>query len=433
MKKNLIYILLILPLLGLLSGCQDDDEIIFDHELPQFEIKSNAILLEFIVPQGTRTDDNLYIVGEFNGGEELAVGDMNWQLERSSNNDIKWGIYLYPSTFINGKTLSDGFYLVSEQQGAERTVKNEDSIHTRDVAMGSRTNVWVNRWKAYFDSNTGEDVEHNGYAVYVEDNTTWDELALYAWGDAELGGGWPGLQVTGTKTIGKVTYKYFDTGEAFKGLNVNLIFNNNNNGKQLEGDGLNVTLDRDYYFRITDTTYEQIEPSDYDGFTIYVDDQSGWDELAIYGWADGVGDVTPGWPGLIQTGTKTINGIVYKSFELGEELTNATANLIFNNNNHGQQFDGPQVIFNQDFYYRITSSNFEVLDPATATPTTPVEPSEPTEPTEPGESYTLYIDNQSGWDALAIYGCGDLELGGGWPGLQPTSPTTINNSDYLYL
>ena len=192
MKKKLIYILLILPLLGLLSSCHDDDEIIFDHELPQFEIKANAILLEFIVPQGTRTDDNLYIVGDFNGGEELAVGDMNWLLERSAGNDIKWGIYLYPSTFLNGKTLNDGFYLVSEQQGIERTVKNDESIHTLDVAIGTRSNVWVNRWKAYFDSTDSDDVEHDGYTIYVEDNTTWDELALYAWGDAELGGGWPG-------------------------------------------------------------------------------------------------------------------------------------------------------------------------------------------------------------------------------------------------
>ena len=433
MKKNLIYILLMLPLLGLLSSCHEDDEIIFDHELPQFEIKTNAILLEFIVPQGTRADDNLYIVGEFNGGEELAVGDMNWQLEKSTGNDVKWGIYLYPSTFVSGKTLSDGFYLVSEQQGIERTVKNEDSTHSLDAAMGTRTNVWVNRWKAYFESGEGDDVKHDGYAIFVEDNTTWEALALYAWGDAELGGGWPGIQVTGIQVIGNVLYKYFDTGEAFKGLNINLIFNNNNNGKQLEGDGLNVTLDRDYYFRISDSGYEQIEPSDYNGFTIYVDDQSGWDDLAIYGWADGIGDVSPTWPGFTQTGARTINGIAYKTFELGEELTGATANLIFNNNNGGQQFDGPQVVFNQNFYYRITNNSFEVLDPNTATPTDPVDPSEPTDPTEPGESYTFYIDNQSGWDAVTIYGWGDIELGGGWPGLQASGTTTINGIECLYF
>ena len=41
-----------LPLFALLNGCDDTDTIIFDDELPQFEIKANAILLEVIMPKG---------------------------------------------------------------------------------------------------------------------------------------------------------------------------------------------------------------------------------------------------------------------------------------------------------------------------------------------------------------------------------------------
>ena len=40
--KKIIYWLFMLPLFALLNGCDDTDTIIFDDELPQFEIKANA-------------------------------------------------------------------------------------------------------------------------------------------------------------------------------------------------------------------------------------------------------------------------------------------------------------------------------------------------------------------------------------------------------
>ena len=49
--KKIIYWLFMLPLFALLNGCDDTDTIIFDDELPQFEIKANAILLEVIMPK----------------------------------------------------------------------------------------------------------------------------------------------------------------------------------------------------------------------------------------------------------------------------------------------------------------------------------------------------------------------------------------------
>ena len=71
--KKIIYWLFMLPLFALLNGCDDTDTIIFDDELPQFEIKANAILLEVIMPKGSAADDEYYIVGDFNGGAEAAV------------------------------------------------------------------------------------------------------------------------------------------------------------------------------------------------------------------------------------------------------------------------------------------------------------------------------------------------------------------------
>lgn len=362
--KKIYYLLLMLPLLAWLSSCDEQEAIVFDHELPQFELKENAILLEVIMPQGTAATDELYIAGAFNGGEE-AVGKLEWKLEKAPNSDVKWGIYLVPSTFAGGKTLADGFYFVSTSKGVERSVKNEDVVHTLNVGVGTRTNVMVARWKAYFDSP--DEDEHDGFVLYIEDNSGWEGLAVYGYGDnGDVTPAWPGAQVTGTKTIGKVTYKYFDMGEAVNKAKVNLIFNNNNGGKQF--DGPQITLDRDYYFRITDSACEEIVPSTYMGYTIYVADNSGWDELALYAHATG-GDVTVGWPGTPVTGTRTINGVKYSCFEVGEGLELVKMNIIFNNNGGGKQFDGPQIMLTRDFYFSITDTACEEVDPNA--PTTP--------------------------------------------------------------
>ena len=131
MKKHIIYSLL--SFLGLcsvvLTGCSKE-EIVFDHELPMFETRDGQQLLEVIMPKGTVAGDEIYIVGEFNGGQETAVGDPRWQLEQSSKNDIKWGIYLDPADFVNGKSLSDGYYFYSASQREEVSLRNEPVLHT---------------------------------------------------------------------------------------------------------------------------------------------------------------------------------------------------------------------------------------------------------------------------------------------------------------
>lgn len=60
--------MLLLPMLFV--GCKQE-EIVFEHEKPQFELKENAILLEVIVPAGTSAKDQIYMVGAFNGQDTL--------------------------------------------------------------------------------------------------------------------------------------------------------------------------------------------------------------------------------------------------------------------------------------------------------------------------------------------------------------------------
>ena len=173
----------------MLGACQKD-EIIFDSELPRFETRPGYQLLEVIVPQSTKASEKIYIAGEFNGGIEEAKKDPRWQLQKAPDTDVKWGIYINPADCINGKTLADGYTFVNVEQGEERSLDNKPVVHTEVPALGGRENVIVYRWADYFNTpaDPGE-IVHDGYVIYVVDNSELDDLHLYAWGDAEAFGG----------------------------------------------------------------------------------------------------------------------------------------------------------------------------------------------------------------------------------------------------
>ena len=83
--------------------------------------------------------------------------------------------------------------------------------------------------------------------IFVNDQTGWDALGLYAWGDGELFGAWPGEASVGDSIVNGTNYKVFllDTNSG----NYHLIFNNWNNGLQLPD--YDIVADRDYFFTIT--------------------------------------------------------------------------------------------------------------------------------------------------------------------------------------
>lgn len=425
MKTNRILRLLILILLPFIGSCTKD-EIVFDSELPRFELREGYELLEVIVPQGTLATDKIYIIGEFNGGME-AVGNPLWQLEKASDTDVKWGIYLNPADFVDGKTLADGYTFYSVEQGEERSLDNTPVLHKDAPGLGQRLNVLVYRWADYFNKPANPDeVEHDGYVIYVVDNTGYDELAMYAWGDAEAFGGWPGMRPTGKIEIDGVNYTYFDTGAANEGLNLNLIFNNNGDGKQL-GD-YNVTLNQDFYLELTPEGVNEFDPSSvvtHDGYTVFVADLTGWDALYLYMWGT-VNDLNGGWPGMAPTGTQVINGVTYTYFDLG--AANCDAGLeehVILNNGNGKQIDDV-VVFNldRDVYVELTASGAKEIDPST------YKPSGTTEPDPIVSEYSIYIENLTGWDSFYVYAYGDKEIFGGWPGTTSDDIREIDGVSY---
>lgn len=434
-SKNIFRLLFGLAFLPFLAACSKD-EIIFDHELPQFETRPGLMLLEVIMPQGTNSTDMLYIAGEFNGGIDAALADPRWQLEKASGNDAKWGIYLDPADFVEGKTLADGYYFYSKEQREERTLRNEECVHTEAPAVGARLNITVTRWAAYFDKPLNPDeIVHDGYVIYVVDNSGYDELAMYAWGDAEAFGGWPGMTPTGTIAIDGTTYKFFDTGEANKGLGLNLIFNNNGNNKQLPDYA--ITLDKDYYLELTPDGVSEYDPSNnvvHDGFAVFVADYSGWDELYLYMWGD-VNDLNGAWPGMAPTGQQKINGVTYTYFDLGEANIGSNEHVILNNN-AGTQFDDAVVFAcDRDVYLELTSKGVTEVDPETYTGQGGAVDPEPEPEPEPGpvvptETYKIYVQDLTGWPAFYVYAWGDKEVFGKWPGMTTDVTEEIEGVTY---
>lgn len=362
MKKNIFWLFtLLMTFAGLTTSCSSDDDIVFDHELPMFEIQADKILLEVILPNGTTADDEVYISGAFNGGDDVAVGNPDWALLRTDKSSIKRGVYLDPSRFVNGKTLADGYHFVSASRRNEVSSRNDSIVRTATFNVGTRTNVFVDQWAAFFDkADDNVEIEHDGFAVFVDDQTGWGKLYMYQWGDInDLGGGWPGALPAGTQTIDGVKYAYFDFGAVNTGLVQNLIFNN---GEGTQLNDFNFTIDRDLYLRLTPDGIEEIGPSvSHDGYVVYVDDQTGWEDLCLYQWGD-VNDLGGGWPGARPTGVEMVNGVEYKYFDMGAGNEGLNQNLIFSNAGANQLTDFAFTV-SRNVYLRITTSGVTEIDP----------------------------------------------------------------------
>ncbi|MEE1095482.1 MAG: InlB B-repeat-containing protein [Paludibacteraceae bacterium] len=105
---------------------------------------------------------------------------------------------------------------------AARFTDTQNWIYERTIQVKPRTRVKL--YASY----------PNGYHIYIENNTGWKDVALYAFknGEGEPLGTWPGVQPTRTVKIGDKTYYDFPVNKYVFGST--LIFNNNvkENGQQ---------------------------------------------------------------------------------------------------------------------------------------------------------------------------------------------------------
>ncbi|MBR1570881.1 MAG: starch-binding protein [Bacteroidales bacterium] len=449
MKKILSY--LTIPVLAALAAsCMQKEPIEFSHEKQAFQTQAGKILVEAILPQATTQDEEVYIIGPFNG-EDAAIGNPSYRMTRSETITSKWGVYLDPSTFQGGKTLADGFTFYSVQQGYERSSRNEAVSHTLTIGTGEWANVYADKWEAYFlppKEDPGVVLpEHSGVRVYIIDQTGWDAIALYQWGDVNnFGGDWPGMQVSGTVNIGGQDFKYFEYGDDIIGLGQNLIFNNNGNGVQLADYNISFADGVADYFLLVTADGVSEAPNPVEGGS--TDPRKAMTETSPWGVIGSIASTGNSWGAdepMFTDGTWHV--------ALALELTASDEFKFRKDADWGVNFGGTCEAIGEAFAVTQDGSNIKVpedgtydlfLNPDAAlvvivkagdpvTLPSGGEPSGPDDPevVVPNDPVTIYVQDLSGWDALYVYMWGDKnDLSGGWPGAEITGSRKIGSVTY---
>ena len=246
--------------------------------------------------------------------------------------------------------------------------------------------------------------------IYIQNKTDWEEIALYAYGDAEAFGSWPGATPINVETVGDVDYLVFGLTADMAGKVINLIVNNNGGGKQLED--FAITVPEDEIFLTINASYSlgpvdgNPRGADKKRIAIFVDDQTSWDAIALYQWGN-VNNLGGGWPGAQPGGIITIGETDYKVF-FYEDALGLSQSLIFNNNGGGTQLADYALKFEQNEYFlTVTDTGVTPIDNPTAS--------------------VVFVDDQTGWEAITLYMWGDVNnLGGGWPGIPVSGTATVN-------
>ena len=117
------------------------------------------------------------------------------------------------------------------------------------------------------------------------------------------------------------------------------------------------------------------------------------------------------------TGEQKIGGVTYTYFDMGAANTGLAENLIFNNGEGSQLADYAYTI-DHDIYLEVTATGVTEIDPSTYT--------------GGGDTHYIYVDDQTGWDAITLYAWGDKEFFGDWPGAQPTGTKTVDGVNYTF-
>ena len=443
--KRIISYLTIPALFLAAASCAPKEEIEFAHEAQAFDTRSDRILVEAILPQATAADDEVYIIGDFNGGE-AAVGNSAYRLTRSVAIPAKWGVYVDPSAFQGGKTLADGFTFYNVQQGLERGPKNEDITHKLTISVGEWANVYADKWAKYFEppvDPSGPSLpEHDGVRVYVINESGWgSSLTLYQWGDVNnLGGGWPGMAISGTVTIAGQSYDYFEYGDEVYGLSQNLIFSNNGDSQLADyalkfEDGV-----QDYFLHVTpDGVAEAPNPAE-GGSS---DPRSKMTETSPWSIIGSIASTGNSWNAdepMVTDGTwhaclglAVGAGDEFKFRKDADWAVNFGGDFAALGEAFAVKQDGANIKGLEDGTYDL------FLNPETAVViivnagdpiTLPTDGGDTPEPPveQPKDPVTIYVQDLSGWEAVNLYMWGDKnvagnDLCGAWPGMAPAEKT----------
>ena len=174
-------------------------------------------------------------------------------------------------------------------------------------------------------------------AIYLLDNSGWDNLYLYAWGAGipEMFGGWPGVEATEKVGIDGVEYLKVSFPEE-AAMPSNLIFNNGD-GVQFDGP----TLDHvgSIYIKVEGDSFI-VSDVPFPVYNIYIEDKTGWDRLYLYAYSNEEASLFGEWPGVEVSETVTIGDTRFKVVRNLPASDTEHSFIIHNNSGEQQDIDG---------------------------------------------------------------------------------------------
>lgn len=351
-------------------------------------------------------------------------------------------------------------YKVEDVDGKSQNLifnNNDNGVQTADMPVTFSADV-VDHFYRIFNEKDCEVVDnpikpvikmpvHDGtIRVYIDDQTGWAGMFCYMYGtENNLGGGWPGMEFTGTETIGDVEYKYFEyTLADVDGKEEHLIFNSGD-GTQIPGEQepvITFSADVvDYAFLVNadlvcvaidptdrsadetpapetpedpeipedpETPEEPETPADPVPVVFYVQNNTPWTPAYMYVWGDE--EIYGKWPGAELKDAVTLGGMSYYRLETTAASYGQAYHPIMNDGvgGEGGQYDTPAVT-GEKYNFILAGETSATLGEAPAV--------------------KVYIDDQTGWDAITLYSWGDGEPFGKWPGAACTTET-VGGKEY---
>ncbi|MDE7462385.1 MAG: starch-binding protein [Muribaculaceae bacterium] len=153
--------------------------------------------------------------------------------------------------------------------------------------------------------------------------------------------------------------------------------------------------------------------------TLFINNEVGYADAHLYGWADELPELYGGWPGAASNGEATVDGKSYLKFDIPATAIGNGYNLIYNDGS-AQIKDLYLVLENKDYYLTATSAGL-------------VEGTDVVTPPADENNVTLYTLDKTGWAETYIYAyspVGGLALFGEWPGKKLSDTVSVDGVTY---
>lgn len=220
--------------------------------------------------QGGAKSINIYAAFKNTGSKAISSLDITYDVEKYRNGSNTAGFTIQLYTSVDGRnwtSAGDDFKTVfaadATTAGADVTpIESRTVTGDIDLNMVPGTELFL-AWNISASTGTScmsapllaidnfsinatlKPVPVFDNYIYIEDNSGYEKTGLYAWGDGEIFGAWPGQNPIDIVEIDGTTYQVFGHNQASGTYSI--IFNNNNNGSQYND--FAIQGGADYYIR----------------------------------------------------------------------------------------------------------------------------------------------------------------------------------------